>query len=72
VGAVREGALVVRVTAPPVEGAANEAIVELLAGYLALPRRALTLVSGEHGRLKRVRVVGLRVAEVRARLGLPI
>ena len=58
-------------SAPPVDGAANEAIVELLARHLELPRRAITLVSGEHARTKRVRIVGLSVAEVRARLGLP-
>ena len=58
-------------SAPPVDGAANEAIVELLARHLELPRRAVTLVSGEHARTKRVRIVGLGVAEVRARLGLP-
>ena len=52
------------------EGAANEAIVELLADSLALPRRAVSLVSGERGRLKRVRIVGLGLDEVRARLGL--
>jgi len=61
----------VRVSAPPVEGAANEAILHLLARSLDLPRRAVTLVSGEHGRAKRVRIVGLGVDEVRARLGLP-
>jgi uncharacterized protein (TIGR00251 family) len=71
IGTVREGALEVRVSAPPVEGAANEAIVELLARVLALPRRAITLVSGEHGRSKRVRVEGLDAGEVRARLGIP-
>jgi len=61
----------VRVSAPPVEGAANEAVVELLAGLLELPRRAVALVSGEHGRVKRVRIEGVGVAQVRARLGLP-
>ena len=60
-----------RVSAPPVEGAANEAILDLLARSLDLPRRAVTLISGEHGRAKRVRIVGLGVGEVRARLGLP-
>lgn len=69
-GAVREGALEVRVSAPPVEGAANEAIVALLAGQLKLPRRAVTLVAGERGRTKRVRIEGLGAAEVRARLGI--
>lgn len=70
VGGVREGALEVRVGAPPVEGAANAAIVELIADALQLPRRAVTLVSGEHGRAKRLRIEGLTPAEVRSRLGL--
>ena len=69
-GGIRDGALEVRVGAPPVEGAANEALVELLARALDLPRRAVTLVSGEHGRSKRVRIDGLGLEEVRARLGL--
>lgn len=59
-----------RVGAPPVEGAANDALLELIARALDLPRRAVTLVSGEHGRSKRLRIEGLRAAEVRARLGL--
>jgi len=67
---VRDGALDVRVSAAPVEGAANEALVELLARQLDVPRRAVSLVSGEHGRSKRVRIEGLTLAEVRARLGL--
>ncbi|HET9037170.1 MAG TPA: DUF167 domain-containing protein [Myxococcaceae bacterium] len=71
IGAVREGELEVRVSAAPVEGAANEAIVELLAGALDLPRRAVTLVSGERGRTKRVRIEGLSLPDIRARLGLP-
>ena len=57
-------------SAPPVEGAANEALVEVLARALDLPRRAVTLVSGEHGRAKRVRIEGLTLDDVRARLGL--
>lgn len=57
-------------SAPPVDGAANEALLELLADALDLPRRAVTLVSGEHGRAKRVRIEGLTVDDVRARLGL--
>lgn len=70
IGEVRDGALEVRVSAPPVEGAANDALVELLARELDVPRRAVTLISGEHGRQKRLRVLGLSVAEVRARLRL--
>ncbi len=69
-GPVRQGALEVRVGAAPVEGAANDAIVELLSRQLHLPRRAVILASGEHGRSKRVRIEGLGMNEVRARLGL--
>jgi hypothetical protein len=54
-----------------VEGAANDELVELLAGTLDVPRRALTVVSGERGRLKRIRIEGLTVPEVRTRLGIP-
>jgi uncharacterized protein (TIGR00251 family) len=70
IGPIREGALEVRVSAPPLEGAANDAIVELLATTLDLPRRSIVLISGEHGRNKRVRIEGLGPEEVRARLGL--
>jgi len=58
------------VSAPPVDGAANDALLELLARELDVPRRAVALISGEHGRQKRLRIVGLSVAEVRARLRL--
>jgi uncharacterized protein YggU (UPF0235/DUF167 family) len=53
-----------------VEGAANEAILELLAGVLDLPRRAITLVAGDRGRAKRVRIEGLTMEAIRARLDL--
>jgi len=43
--------------------------VETLADALGLPRRAVTLVSGEHARLKRFRIEGLSAEEVTARLG---
>jgi len=51
-------AVLVRVTAPPVGGAANEALVRLLAGALGIPRAAVTLVAGESGRLKRIDIAG--------------
>lgn len=49
-------ALKVQVAAPPVEGAANRAVVELLAQWLGVPRRALRVVRGESGREKVVEV----------------
>lgn len=65
----REGALAVRVTAPPVEGEANRAVVELLARALAVPRRMVSVVHGERGRDKLVRIEGLSLDDVERRLG---
>jgi len=56
------GALTVKVKAPPVEGKANRALLDLLAGVLAVPRGRLTLESGEQSRNKRVRVDGVDAA----------
>ena len=67
---IRNGCVVVRVTAPPVEGAANDAVLDLLATTLRLPRRALNLVLGETSREKTIVVAGLTDTEVRKRLGL--
>ncbi len=64
----RDGTWLVRLAAAPVEGAANAALIELLAGALDLPRRQLTLISGEKSRNKRVRIVGLDPPDVAARL----
>ena len=62
------GALRVRVTAPPVEGEANRAVLELLAQALGVRVGALTLTHGVRGRDKRVRVAGLSLADIEARL----
>ena len=50
------GALKVQVTAPPVEGEANRALVDLLADWLAVPRRSVTVVRGQTGRDKLIDV----------------
>lgn len=65
---VSDGALRVRIAAPPVEGAANKALLAFLAATLDLPRRDLTLLAGEKGRHKRVLVRGLTGVEVLTRL----
>jgi len=65
----RGDALLVRLAAPPVDGAANAALLEFLHITLQVPRRQLTLVSGERGRDKTVRVDGLSPSEVESRLG---
>jgi uncharacterized protein (TIGR00251 family) len=65
----REGALVVRLTAPPVEGAANEALARFLGKMLGVAPSAVRVVSGATGRNKVVRVDGLDAATARERLG---
>ena len=70
-GPVRSGSLEVRIGAAPVDGAANDELIALLAERLDLPRRNLTVVGGEHARTKRVRIDGLSASEARMRLGLP-
>ena len=59
----------VRVQAPPLEGRANAAVVELLARALGIPRGRVTLERGEASRDKVIAVEGLDAAEVRRRLG---
>jgi uncharacterized protein (TIGR00251 family) len=59
-------ALRVRVGAAPVDGAANEAVVEVLAEALGVSRRAVRIVAGEHARAKVVEVTGATVEMVRA------
>lgn len=58
----------VRVAAPPEGGRANEAVLDLLAEKLALPRRSLSIVSGHTAREKVVRMEGIDRAEGERRL----
>jgi uncharacterized protein (TIGR00251 family) len=58
----------VRLAAPPVDGAANEALVRWLAERLGVARGVVRVVSGQTGRNKVVAVAGIGVAEARARL----
>lgn len=68
VAGTRDGALLVRLAAAPVDGAANDALIALLAVTLAVPRRSVTLVSGERSKTKRVRVAGLSATQAAATL----
>lgn len=65
---VHGDALKVQVRARPIEGAANRELVAVLAEALAVRPAAVTVVGGEHGRTKRVRIEGLDEATVAARL----
>jgi uncharacterized protein (TIGR00251 family) len=69
VAGVRDGALLVRLAAPPVDGEANDALIDLIAGVLDVPRRDLAIVAGARSRRKRLKVAGLSPSSVHARLG---
>jgi len=58
----------VALAAPPVDGAANEALLELFASALSLPKRSLSLVLGQTGKHKVIEITGLSAEEVTARL----
>lgn len=60
--------LAIRLTAPPVDGAANRACRDFLADALGVKRAQVTLVAGEKAREKRFRIDGLTAEEARARL----
>lgn len=62
-------ALKVSLTAPPVDGKANEACIEFFAKLLKVPRSSVTIASGQVTREKVIRVAGLSVAQVKTRLG---
>jgi uncharacterized protein (TIGR00251 family) len=61
-------ALYVRVNAPPVDGAANAAVIEVLAAALGVPKRSVSIVSGLTSRSKVVEVEEMTAAAMRARL----
>jgi uncharacterized protein len=63
-----DGALKVRLAAPPVEGAANDELIRLLARLLGLPRSQVTLVAGQTSKNKVVRVQGISRADCLRRL----
>jgi uncharacterized protein (TIGR00251 family) len=65
---VEADGLRVRLTAPPVEGAANEALIAMLAERLKLPRRAIRVTRGASGRQKTIEISGLSVEEFWLRL----
>lgn len=65
---VHGDALKVQVNAPPVDGAANQAVVEVLAAWLDVPQSAIALVQGQAGRDKLVEIMTDSPAQLTARL----
>jgi len=70
IAGTRNDALLVRLSVPPVDGAANAELIDVLSDALGVPRRSVTLVSGERSRSKRVRVAGVAADDVRRALNL--
>jgi uncharacterized protein (TIGR00251 family) len=68
VAGTRDGALLVRLHAPPVEGAANAELIELLAHLFEVPRRNVSILSGATSKHKRVKVVGIKAERAASRL----
>ena len=65
---LRDGALLVKLAAAPVEGAANDELIALLAKALRIPKRDITIVSGERSRSKRIRIAGIDREQALAKL----
>ena len=64
----RGDAILIRLNAPPVDGAANDALIAFLSDALDVPRRSIAIVSGQTSRGKRVRIDGIDADTAIARL----
>lgn len=65
----RGDVLCIKITAPPVEGAANAAIVKFIADKLSVRKSQIELVSGDKSREKALKITGLTESDIRSRLG---
>jgi uncharacterized protein len=70
VAGIREGRLLVRLAAAPVDGAANDALVAFLSEILKLPGRNIRVEAGARSRIKQVRIAGTTVSQVSRALSL--
>jgi len=68
VAGTRDGALLVRLNAAPVEGAANAELIDVIAETLGVPKRAVSIAAGDRSRRKTVHVSGVTVEQVRGAL----
>lgn len=66
----QNGALKIKLTAPPVDGEANAALVEFLAAHLKIPRKDITLIKGDTSRQKIIEISGFSAAQLLSRLGI--
>jgi uncharacterized protein len=65
---IKDGTYHIHINAPPVDGAANTALVALLAKILDIPRRQVSIIHGATSRHKRVAIEGLNSDEIAARI----
>ncbi len=63
-----DGLLRVRLTAPPVDNAANDALVKALSDYFDVPKSSVTIVSGGTSKMKRVVIAGTTASDVEKRI----
>jgi len=66
---VEAEAIKIKLTAPPVEGAANAALIEFVADWLGVRKSAVSILSGDQSRHKRMRILGVTVEQVQKKLG---
>jgi uncharacterized protein len=66
IAGVHDGALKIRLTAPPVEDRANEALRRFLASHLKVPVSAVRIAAGERSRTKRIEISGASLDAIRA------
>ena len=63
IAGTREGRLLIRLAAAPVDGAANDALIAFLSGILKVPARHVTVIAGAHSRHKLVAIAEMTVAQ---------
>jgi uncharacterized protein (TIGR00251 family) len=68
IAGTRDGAVLVRLNAAPVEGAANAELIDVIADALGVPTRSVSIAAGDRSRRKRVRVDGITAAHAASRL----
>ena len=66
IAGIRDDAFLVRLAAPPVDGAANDALLRFLAATFGVPQRSVRIISGERHRRKRVAITGVTAANAGA------
>jgi uncharacterized protein (TIGR00251 family) len=58
---LRDGRLLIRLAAPPVDGAANDELIALLSKALGVPARGIAVISGAHSRTKQIAIAGVGI-----------